>query len=58
MFFRSAELLATLRSSGREMPVKDSLIAATALVHDLIVVTRNCRDFENTGVKTLDPFAS
>lgn len=33
-----AELLARLRTSGRAMPIKDSLIAATALVHDLIVV--------------------
>jgi predicted nucleic acid-binding protein len=39
------------------MPIKDSLIAATALVHDLIVVTRNHADFEKAGVRLLDPFA-
>ncbi len=38
---RWARLLATLRGKRRAMPIKDSLIAATALVHDLIVVTRN-----------------
>jgi toxin FitB len=39
------------------MPIKDSLIAATALVYDLIVVTRNRADFENAGVRIVDPFA-
>jgi hypothetical protein len=37
-------------------PVRDGLIAATALVHGMIVVTRNVADFEPTGVATLDPF--
>jgi hypothetical protein len=32
---RWAELLATLRAGGRAMPIKDSLIASTALAHDL-----------------------
>ena len=54
---RWAELLAALRASGRTMPVKDSLIAVTALVHDLTVVTRNGADFENAGVNVIDPFA-
>jgi predicted nucleic acid-binding protein len=35
----------------------DKLIAATALIHDLTVVTRNHRDFTRTGVHVLDPFA-
>jgi predicted nucleic acid-binding protein len=37
-------------------PDRDAFIAATALVHDLIVVTRNTRDFEGTGVKLLNPW--
>jgi predicted nucleic acid-binding protein len=53
-----AELLARLRASGRAMPVKDSLIAATALVHDLVVATRNRADFEKAGVVVTDPFTS
>jgi predicted nucleic acid-binding protein len=53
---RWARLLADLRRSGRAMPIKDSLIAATALEHDLTVVTRNRRDFENAGVEVVDPF--
>jgi predicted nucleic acid-binding protein len=53
---RWAELLAKLRSSGLSMPIKDSLIAATALQHQLIVATRNRGDFEKAGVKIVDPF--
>ena len=54
---RWAELLASLRTSGRAMSVKDSMIAATALVHGLTVVTGNGRHFEPSGVPLLDPFA-
>lgn len=55
---RWAELVATLRRTGRSMPVKDSLIAATALTHDLIVATRNDQDFEKAGVTVINPFAT
>jgi predicted nucleic acid-binding protein len=55
---RWAELLASLRTAGRAMPIKDSLIAATALVHGLTVATRNRSDFEKAGVKIVDPFAA
>ena len=51
-----AELLARLRSTGRAMPIKDSLIAATAAVHGLTVVTRNRTDFLKAGVRIFDPF--
>lgn len=55
---RWAELLARLRAAGKAMPIKDSLIAATALANDLIVVTRNRSDFAKAGVRIVDPFAS
>jgi predicted nucleic acid-binding protein len=55
---RWAALLADLRRAGQAMPIKDSLIAATALLHDLTVATRNTRDFTNAGVRTTDPFAA
>jgi toxin FitB len=54
---RWAKLLADLRASGSAMPVKDSLIAATALHHGLAVATRNTRDFARAGIEVLDPFA-
>ncbi|MFN7229952.1 MAG: type II toxin-antitoxin system VapC family toxin [Synechococcaceae cyanobacterium] len=37
-------------------PFRDGLIAATALVHSLVVVTRNLADFEATGVPLLNPW--
>jgi predicted nucleic acid-binding protein len=52
---RWAELLAALRRAGRAMPIKDSLIAATALAHDLTVVTPNDRDFAHADVQILNP---
>jgi toxin FitB len=51
-----AELLARLRATGKAMPIKDSLIAATALLHDLHVVTRNRADFAAAGLRIVDPF--
>ena len=45
----SAELLAELRHEGKSMPIKDSLIAATALVHGLTVVTRDVEHFRVPG---------
>jgi toxin FitB len=36
--------------------IEDAMIAATADVHNLTVVTRNVRDFEGMGVGVLDPF--
>jgi predicted nucleic acid-binding protein len=52
-----ARLLTRLRKKGHAMPVKDSLIAATALAHRLTVATRNTSDFSNSGVPLVDPFA-
>jgi hypothetical protein len=54
---RWARLLADLRASGQSMPIKDSLIAATALSRGLTVATRNVRDFRKARVKVVDPFA-
>lgn len=39
-------------------PVRDGLIAATALVHGMTVVTRNVGDFEPTGVRVLNPWVA
>jgi predicted nucleic acid-binding protein len=43
-------------SAGRSLPVIDTLIAATAISHDLTLVTRNTRDVESTSVPLIDPW--
>ena len=53
---RWAKLLSDLRRSGRSVPIKDSMIAATALLHGFTIATRNTRDFDRAGVKVIDPF--
>lgn len=47
------------RISGSRSPITavDGLLAATAIVHDLTLVTRNVKDVEGTGASVLDPFA-
>jgi toxin FitB len=45
-------------SAGRSLPVIDTLIAATAISHDLTLVTRNTRDVLVTGVPLIDPLAT
>ena len=52
-----AQLLAELKRNGRAMPIKDSLIAATARQFELPVVTRNTKDFLAARVKIVDPFS-
>ncbi|MBK5355030.1 type II toxin-antitoxin system VapC family toxin [Pseudomonas sp. TH41] len=50
-----------LRCAGLHVPDRvneaDSLIAATALVHGLTVVTRNISDFQSSGVALINPWA-
>ena len=53
---RWAALVVELKQRGETVPLLDGMIAATALQHDLIVATRNTRDFQKTRVKTLNPF--
>lgn len=52
---RWAQLLADLRARGRAMPIKDSMIAATALTQGLALATLNRRDFEPAQIQLVDP---
>ena len=47
-----------LAQAGRPVPAIDSLLAATALHHDLRLVTRNTRDFDYTGLEVINPWAT
>jgi predicted nucleic acid-binding protein len=51
-----ATLLARLKGAGRSMPIKDSLIAGTALAYGLTVATRNTADYKHAGVPLANPF--
>jgi toxin FitB len=45
-----------LARAGRPVPAIDSLLAATAIHHGLILVTRNVRDIADLGVQMLNPW--
>lgn len=45
-----------LGEAGRSMPAIDSLLAATALHHDLALVTRNTKDFDFPGLELINPW--
>lgn len=53
---RWGALSATAAKKGRPVQVIDGLLAATALHHDLMLVTRNDTDVSGTGVPTLNPW--
>lgn len=53
---RTFRVWAKLMHRSSDDLLADALIAATALTHHLLVVTRNVRDFASLGVETLNPF--
>lgn len=53
---RWGEIRARLRREGRQLPVVNGLLAATAIQHDLTLVTRNIADFQTTGAELLNPW--
>jgi predicted nucleic acid-binding protein len=53
---RWGDLMALSRRSGVTLSVMDGFFAATALANDLVLVTRNVRDFEAFGVRLLNPW--
>lgn len=54
---RAGELRAIFARQGRVREQADMLIAATAQVHALTLVTRNVRDFDGCGIAVLNPFS-
>lgn len=53
---RAGVMRGQLRSAGHTRSQADMLIAATAAVHSLTLVTRNVRDFESCGIILVNPF--
>lgn len=51
-----AQLTADAQRRGIVIPATDGLIAATALIHGMAVMTRNSRHFAATGVNVVDPW--
>jgi len=54
---RWKQLLRDLKTARKTMTCEDTLIAATALQHDLTVVTRNTSHFAHSGCRTFNPIA-
>jgi hypothetical protein len=50
------DLQRLLKARGQTRSPADLLLAATAHIHDLILVTRNTRDFANTGITVYNPW--
>lgn len=50
------QLMATLENSGKKMPSIDSLIASIAIQNNLLLVTRNVKDFQNCKLELLNPW--
>jgi predicted nucleic acid-binding protein len=49
-------LVGECRLKGKQVKVADGLIAATALEHDLVIVTRNVKDFDGLGPVIINPW--
>jgi predicted nucleic acid-binding protein len=54
----AGQLRGKLQSQGKPRTQADMIIAATAQIHQLTLVTRNIRDFEGCGIPLVNPFLS
>jgi predicted nucleic acid-binding protein len=51
-------IIAEAKRAGKSIPVIDGLLAATAIQHNLTIVSRNAKDFAGVPVQTLNPWAA
>ncbi len=49
-------MVAFLEKNGKIIPIADSMIGAVALYHNMILVTRNVKDFKNMPIELLSPW--
>jgi predicted nucleic acid-binding protein len=52
----AGEIRGDIQLQGQTRSQADMLIAATAAIHDLTLVTHNTKDFQGCGIRLLDPF--
>ncbi len=52
------DMMGFAKRNGRNLSSMDGLIAATAMAHDLILATRNIKDFDGLGIDIIDPWAA
>jgi len=45
-----------MQKIGKPMPIMDSLIASTCLVNELVLITRNSKDFYSLDIEMINPF--
>lgn len=53
---RWGRMLGAAERKGRTLPLIDAMLAATAQEHDLVLVTRNTKDFANVGIELFNPW--
>jgi len=56
VMLRWGEIAGLLEGNGIKLPTADGVIAATASVHGLVLVTRNEKDFRSTGIDLFNPW--
>ncbi|MDD2781504.1 type II toxin-antitoxin system VapC family toxin [Sulfuricurvum sp.] len=56
VMMRWGEIVSRSQALGRVLPIMDSLIAAQCAIHDLVLITRNQKDFENLSLTIINPF--
>ena len=51
-----ADIAAKRRTQGRAISQSDAMIAAISRSHDMVLATRNTKDFEGLGLRLINPF--
>ncbi len=58
LFCLGSRPVCMIAAAGRPLPAIDSLLAATALEHDMVLVTRSIKDFAGQPVRIFNPWSN